>query len=140
MNRSQYIAALTASPWRFPQVDGADDVPSDWAGDAWEVEAIRAPIVNDLLRGVSKVGKLWRDEKQLMKMSEVLRTDQVITLYEALSNDWPHRESEFRPEFERLFARHATQLPPALTRDQIIELLGIDEADAAGLLGDEDQA
>ena len=139
MNRSEYIAALTASPWRFPDVDGAADVPSEWAADAWEVEAIRAPIVNDLLRGVSKVGKLWRDEKQLMKMSEVLRTDQVIALYEVLSNDSPHRESEFRPQFERIFARHANQLPPLLTREQIVELLGVHEDTAAEVLGDEDE-
>jgi len=111
MDRSEYIAALTASPSRFPEVDGADDVPSDWAADAWEVEAIRAPIVNDLLRGVSKVGKLWRDEKQLMKMSEVLRTDQVVALYEALSNDSPHREVEFPWRFSEDFRKARTPTP-----------------------------
>jgi hypothetical protein len=138
VTKSQYIAALTASPWGFPRVDGAADVPGEWAAAAWDVQAIRAPIVDELIRDVSKVGQLCLDEKQLVKMSEVLRTDQVIALYEALCKNSPHRESEFRDDFQRFVAKHAHQLPPALTREQIIELLGVDEATADELLGDED--
>src|SRR4051812_42877487 len=137
MTRSEYFAALTASQWRFPEVDGAGDVPAEWASDAWDVEAIRAPIVDELVRGVSKVGQLCLDKKQLMKMSEVLRTDQVIALYVALCNESPHRESEFRGDFERFFAKHASQLTPPLTREQIIEMLGVDEATAEELLGED---
>jgi hypothetical protein len=137
VTKSQYIESLTASPWRFPEADGIADVPSDWAAAAWDVDAVRSPLIDELQRGVSKLGALWLDEKQLAKMSEVLRTGQVVALYEALTNDSPHRESEFRGDFVRLFAKHASQLPPELTRDQIIERLGVDEATAAGLLGEE---
>jgi len=137
VTKSQYTAALRASPWRFPGVDGAADVPSNWAADAWDVEAIGTPILNELRQGVNKVGKLCLDEKQLVKMSEALRTDQVIALYAELCNDSPHRESEFRGNFQRLFAKHARKLPEALTRDQIVQLLGVDEATAAELLRDD---
>lgn len=135
--KSQYIESLTASPWRFPEADGIADVPSDWAAAAWDIEAVRSPLVHELTRSVSKLGELGLDEKQLANMSDVLRTDQVVALYTALANDSPHRESEFRDEFARLFAKHASQLPPELKRDQIIERLGVDERTAAELLGEE---
>jgi hypothetical protein len=137
VTKSQYIESLAASPWRFPEASGIADAPSDWAAAAWDVDAVRSPFVHELTRSVSKVGELGLDEKQLAKMSAVLRTDQVVALYEALTNDSPHRESEFRGDFIRLFAQHASRLPRELTRDQIIAKLGVDEATAAEMLGEE---
>jgi hypothetical protein len=137
MTKAQYIAQLTAIPWRFPEAEGIADAPPDWAVAAWEMEAVREPIVAELVQGVSKFGELCLDEKQLTKMSEVLRTDQVIAIYMALIHSSPHRESEFRAAFARLFAKHASHLPKELTRDEIVQLLGVDEATAATLLGEE---
>lgn len=137
MTELQYIESLAASPWRFPDADAIADVPSDWAAAAWDVEVVRSPLVHELQRGVSKLGELLLDKKQLAKMSEVLRTDQVVALYEVLRNDSPQRESEFRADFERAFTRHAGHLPSPLTRDQVIEKLGVDEATAAELLGED---
>jgi len=71
------------------------------------------------------------EDERLARMSEVLRSEQVIALYQALTDGSPHRESEFRGEFERLFAKHVSLLPPVLTRDQIVKKLGVDEATAA---------
>ncbi len=137
MTKSQYIKSLAASPWRFPDADGFASVPSDWAAAAWDVEAVRAPIIDELRRGVSKLGALPLDERQLAKMSRALRTDPVVALYEVLRNEAPHREPEFRAAFTRLFADHANRFPPELTRGQIMDRLDVDEATASELLGDE---
>jgi hypothetical protein len=137
VTKPQYIESLVAFPWRFPAAEDFVDVPSEWAAEAWDVEAVRSPLVHELRRDVSKSGKLCLREKQLEKMSELLRTDQAIALYKALRNDSPHRESEFRSDFLRLFEKHASQLPPELTRDQIIAMLGVDDATATELFGEE---
>jgi len=137
MTKPQYIEALVAVPWRFPAADGIDEVPPDWASAAWDVKAVRTPILDELRSSVSKLGELCLEDNQLRKMSAVLRTDQVVSLYESLTNDSPHRESEFRNEFVTAFSQHASHLPAELTREQIIERLGVDEATAAMLLGEE---
>jgi hypothetical protein len=136
LTESQYIESLAASPWRFPDVNGFADVPPDWAVAAWDVDAVRSPIMYELCRGVNKNGTLCLYDTQLVRMSELLRSDQVVALYEALRDGSPHRESEFRGEFERIFAKHVSRLPPVLTRDQIVKRLGVDEATAAELLGE----
>jgi hypothetical protein len=137
MTKSDYIQLLAASLWRFPDTDGIDDVPSDWAADAWNMDAVRSQIVHEICRRVSKFGELGLNESQLSKIGDVLRTEQVIELYEALTSDSPHRELAFRDDFERIFARHSAHLPPPLTRDQIVKRLGLDEVTAAELLGDD---
>src|SRR3712207_3171364 len=104
MDRAQYIEAVADFPWKFPEVAGCDDPPADWAAAAWEAEAVQGTIVEEMRRYVSKVGSLMRDRAHLAKMSAVLSTEQVVRLFEYIRADSPHRESEFRPEFERGFA------------------------------------
>jgi hypothetical protein len=72
-------------------------------------------------------------------MSAVLGTAQVVRLFEAIRDDSPHREVEFRPEFEAAFARHASSLPAALSRAEVIRKLGLDEEAARELLGEPEE-
>jgi hypothetical protein len=139
MDRARYIDAITDSPWAFPAVDGLDSPPSEWAAAAWETAAVQDTVAEEMRRDVSKVGSVMRDTSSLARISDVLRTEQVVRLFEAIRADSPHREAEFRPQFERAFARHAASLPPPLTRAQIMEILQLDEEEARQLLdGDGD--
>ena len=133
------MAALASDPWKFPDAAGFDRVPADWGMAAWEMEAVRGTIVDEMCRCVSKTGTVAWDAGSLAKIAAVLSTEQVVRLFRAIRDQSPHRESDFRPEFEAAFARHADSLPPLLTRAQIIEQLQIDEATARELFGDDEE-
>ena len=75
-------------------------------------------------------------EEFLARLSAALRTSQVVALFRQIRDESPHREAEFRPQFERGFARHASALPPPLTRSEVVAALGLDEATAAEFLGE----
>ena len=137
MTREQYIDAVARSPWAFPAVDGLESPPAEWAAAAWETQAVQRTLVEEMRRDVSKVGSVMRDTASLARISDVLKAGQVVRLFEFIRADSPHREVEFRPQFERAFARHAASLPPPLTRAQIMEMLQIDEDEARLLLDGE---
>jgi hypothetical protein len=64
----------------------------------------------------------------------------VVRLFHALRDRSPHRESEFRPQFEQGFVGHVTNLPPPLTREEVIARLkvyGFGEATETLLIGEE---
>src|SRR5581483_9030925 len=82
-------------------------------------------------------GSMCSGESCLESLSEALTTPQVIAFYDKIRLRSPHRESEFRPEFERGFARHAAALPPPFTRRHAMWLLGIGPRAARWLLDGE---
>lgn len=138
MDRAQYMHEIASFPWRFPESPNCAHPPAEWAVAAWNLEAVYDAIAGTMARNVSKIGAMAWDTPSLLKMTAVLQTAQVVRLYEHIRDRSPHRESEFRAEFEQSFSQHAASLPPPLTRDQIIEKLQIDEETARRLLGEDE--
>lgn len=140
MERADYLEAVQQDPWQFPAVEGCPDPPPEWVAAAWDTDAVQASIAHDLARDVSKNGEMSRRQKFLAKLSAALSTEQVVRLFHIVRSESPHRESEFRPQFTRGFARHAKALPPPLTRPEVVAALGqlgLGEAESAELLGEQ---
>jgi hypothetical protein len=138
MDRAQYMREICNFPERFPESPNCAHPPAEWAVAAWNLEAVYDAIGGTMARNVSKIGALAWVTPSLLKMAAVLQTEQVVRLYERIRDRSPHRESEFRAEFEQSFSQHAAFLPPPLTRHQIIEKLQIDEETARRLLGEDE--
>jgi hypothetical protein len=140
MTKAEYLRVIQETPWVFPHVEGCDDPPPDWVAEAWDTDAVQGCLVAALVNDVSQNGELLCTPEFLMGLSAVHRTEQVLRLFHALRDGSPHREPEFRPQFEQGFARHAPALPPPLTREEVVARLkavGFDEATAAQLMGEE---
>jgi hypothetical protein len=140
VERADYLEAVQENPWTFPAVGGCPDPRPDWIAAAWDTEAVQRSIAYDMARDVSKNGELFCGQEFLEGLSAVLSTEQVVRLFHTIRDGSPHREEEFRPQFERGFARHAAALPPPLTRQEVVAALrafGFDEATAAELMGEE---
>ncbi len=137
MTEDEYLKSVRKNPWSFPAVEGCLDPPADWTAEAWELVEVQGTVAYDMARSVSKNGELFYNPGYLESLASALRTDQVIRLFLEIRRRSPHRESEFRPEFERGFAQHAADLPPSLTRQEVITALGLDEESAHHLLDDD---
>jgi hypothetical protein len=137
--KEEYLRRMKVNAWHFPYVAGGawerppgleDDPyaelpeepspPAEWVAEAWELEEVQENLVGSLARDVDK-GLPLSCDRFLELLSAVLTTDQVVAFFHRIRNGSPHRESEFRPAFERAFARHAAALPPPLTREEVIE-------------------
>jgi hypothetical protein len=105
------------------------DLPSDWLRDAWDIEetdpekSLRLSVTGEIWREVNK-GCLPLIEGELQWLASFLQSNQVVQLYEDLRSDEPHREAEIRSAFLKSFPQSATALPPALSRGEIIAMLG----------------
>jgi RNAse (barnase) inhibitor barstar len=110
MTKEEYFALICADPWHFPNVEGHPPPPAEWAREAWELEKIQNNVVYDMAREVSKTGVIGYGAR-LVSIAEVLTSDQVLRLFSTIRNCSPHRESEFRTEFEAGFPEHAPFLP-----------------------------
>jgi hypothetical protein len=140
VERADYLEAVQRNSWTFPAVDGCPDPPPDWVAAAWDTEAVQRSIAHDMARDVSKNGELFCGQEFLEALSASLSTGQVVRLFHTIRDGSPHREEEFRSQFERGFARHVAALPPPLTRQEVAAALGkfgFDEATAAELMGEE---
>lgn len=138
MKLAEYLKAVQENPWTFPAVDGCPDPPPEWVAVAWDTEAEES-IAQDMARDVSKVGELCCGPEFLAGLSAALSAKQVVRLFRLIRDPSPHREGEFRPQFEAGFAAHAAALPPPLNREEVMAALGglgFDESTAAGLMGD----
>jgi len=133
------MRAVMDSPWRFPSAPGFEEPAAEWAVAAWELDAVRRTIAREMSREVSKIGSLAWDATSLAKMSAVLRTEQVVRLFESIRDESPHRESEFRPAFEAAFPPHRPSLPPPLSRAEVVRRLQVDEETARILLGEAEE-
>lgn len=110
MTKEEYFALICADPWLFPNVEGHPPPPAEWASEAWELEQIQNNVVYGMAREVSKTGFIGYGAR-LVSIAEVLTSDQVLRLFSTIRNRSPHRESEFRTEFEEGFPEHAPFLP-----------------------------
>lgn len=136
LERSEYLAMVQQVPWGFPAVDGCPDPPPEWVSAAWDTPVVQDSIAATIARDVSKAGELLFacTPEFLEHLSAAITAEQVVRFYHTIRNESPHRESEFRPQFEQAFARHGPVLPPPLTWRALVARLG-DEAAAAELLG-----
>jgi hypothetical protein len=129
--------AVQKNPWGFPAVDGCPNPPPEWVIAAWDINAVQTAVADDLARDVSKNGELLSGQGFLARLSLALSTEQVVRLFRYIRDRSPHRESEFRPQFEAAFAAHSSALPQPQTRDQVMAALGVvgfDEAGAEALM------
>lgn len=139
MELSEYLQAVQDNPRSFPKVKGCDRPPLEWTAVAWETEEVQQTIAYELADDVSSNGEMGYRLKRLKELAAALTTEQAVNLFRSIRDMSPHRESEFRPQFEAAFAAHAAALPPPLTRDEVIAALlaiGFDKATAAYLLGE----
>ena len=115
------------SPWEGPPGSGPEEAPppAEWVAEAWELEEVQNNLIGSLVRDVGK-GLPLSCDSFLECLATALTTDQVVAFFHGIRDGSPDRESEFRPAFERAFARHAAALPPPLTREEVIEALGCD--------------
>jgi hypothetical protein len=137
MERADYLRALRGNPWNFPAVEGCPDPPPKWVAAAWDTRVVQDCIASDLARDVSKGGTMRCGPGYLEGLSAALSTEQVVRFFHLIRDQSPHREREFRPQFEQAFTRHAAALPPPLTRQEVIDMLGLDEKLARHLLDGE---
>jgi hypothetical protein len=114
--REEYLQGIRDEPWGFPYVGGDSDLPpAEWVAEAWDLDEVQESVVDGgIVRDVGKLGQLWCSRELLEVLDRSLRTEQVVGLFLAIRRSNPHREAEFRPGFERAFARHAHALPPPL--------------------------
>lgn len=137
MEREFYLNEVRSHPWHnFPWIEGSEP-PREWISEAWDLCEIQETHAAEMARQVNKNGGLAHGPIYLALLSECLTTTQIVELYITIRRDTPYREDEFRPEFEEAFSRHAAHLPPPLTREQVMDAMGIDEAEARHLLDGE---
>jgi hypothetical protein len=109
-----------------------EGVPDELVRQAWDADE------DDPERSLRKfvTGDIWHEANngclplvagQLRWLGHVLREDQWAGLYRDVRDDEPHRESEIREEFVRAAPAKQAHLPPPLTRQEVIELLGSEE-------------
>lgn len=124
--KAEYLQAICEDPWRFPCVGGeCEPPPVEWIAAAWDLEAVQSNLVDGgYVRDVGK-GLPLCGEGGLKYLADALSAEQVLAFFLSLRRSQPHREDEYRPAFEREFARHAAILPPPLTPEEAREALGI---------------
>jgi hypothetical protein len=66
----------------------------------------------ELTQSVQLHGNFRKAAKLLNYLPTVLDRDDVVTLFKTIAYESGRLEDEWRPRFERAFARHAGALPP----------------------------
>ena len=129
MTKDEYVALIRSWPLGWP---GPPDAPIEWAREVWELPDVRENVSYGLARDVGKTGSLCRTDEYLGWFADILTEEQVVRLYLDIrdKHGCAPREVEFRSEFLAAFARHAHAIPPALTRGEIAELLGLTAEEA----------
>lgn len=123
MERADYLKVVQENPWQFSAVAGCPNPPQEWVRDAWDTKSVQESIASHMARDVSKNGEILDRPEFLEWLSAALSTEQVVRLFHLIRAWSPDRESEFRPQFEQRFARHADALPPPLTRQGVVAAL-----------------
>ena len=98
--------------------------PAEWAAAAWETDRVRDELSGEMARTVSKGGELAYTDEYLRFLSESLPVPRQVELFLYIRDRCVTREPEFRPGFERAFPACVPLLPPPLTRQQLLDLLG----------------
>jgi hypothetical protein len=118
-------------------------IPADWFRQAWDKEAeepekcLRKFVIGGIWHEANK-GCLPLIAGELRSLAAVLRADQWLRMYEDLREQEPHIESEIREEFVKVASASTAELPPPLTREEVVRLLGSEElARDLGVFDDE---
>ena len=110
-------------------------IPNEWIVRAWEESAaFRDNVTYGFSREARKNGDLDSLEESLRHLISILPTNKSIELYHAIRNESPHRESEFRPTFERILGKQVSDFPPAFTNEELVGMLGEDGAREFGIV------
>jgi hypothetical protein len=110
-------------------------IPNEWFVRAWEDSAaFRENVTYGFSREARKNGDLDSLGESLGHLIAILPTNRIIELYQAIRNESPHRESEFRPTFERILGKRISDFPPAFTNEELVGMLGGDVAREVGIV------
>ena len=110
-------------------------IPNEWIIRAWEESALfRENVTYEFSREASKNGDLDCLEDSLRRLISILPISRSIELYHAIRNESPHRESEFRPTFERILGKEISDFPDPFTNDQLVDMFGEDIARELGII------
>jgi hypothetical protein len=119
---------------------GGAPIPDQWIAEAWEqLPEFRENLTYEFEREASKVGDLNAIQSSLEFLDRVLPLGRMVEIYDKVRARSPHREAEFRPTFQRVFAERMSAFPASLSREDVIGALtadGCDQATALELLGE----
>jgi hypothetical protein len=132
MTKAEFLRAWEADVWSFPLPP--DQIPITWMRAAWKINAVRQATLDLMGQNVSKAGRLGYTVAHLNLLDKALGRRQVMDVYYLLRNFEPHREGDWREEFERGFPSHRSALPPVRSELQLIALLGREQAAALGVI------
>jgi hypothetical protein len=132
MTKDEFLRAWDSDPYGLPLP--AVEIPVSWMRAAWKIEAIRFTFLDLLGQNVNKRGRLGYTEAFLNLLDRSLTRAQVHEIYRGLRDFEPHREREFREDFERGFPTKSDGLPPVRTDEQLVALLGPEMADWLGVV------
>jgi hypothetical protein len=135
MTKDEYLQRVQQDPWQL-SVKGVFPA-DDWLAAAWELEDVREAHSYSMARTVSKGGDLFFTNAYLTALGRSLSVPRQVELFHRIRGRSPHREVEFRGQFEQFFPRSKPFLPPPLTREEIVAALGLDEASAQHLIDGE---
>jgi hypothetical protein len=94
---------------------GGAPVPDEWIAEAWErIPEFRDNVMYGFEREASKVGELDALTESLQFLDGILPLRRMVEIYERVRERSPHRESEFRPTFERVFGQRMADFPAPL--------------------------
>lgn len=108
-------------------------IPDEWFREAWDIEeddpeySLRQYVTGEISQDASS-GSIAAIEKWIGSLSLKLRSDQWVGLFVDVRLNDPHREDEIRETFDASAPNLASQLPQRLTRAEVVELLGSEEA------------
>ena len=117
---------------------GGAPIPAPWIAEAWDqLPEFRETVTCEFVREASKNGELECIQSSLEFLTGILPLSRMVEVYEQVRATSPHRESEFRLTFERVFGARMSAFPPSLRRQEVIAALkscGFDEATALELM------
>jgi len=106
--------AAAHTPWTQPPVV----IPNEWLTDAdWrdrldQIWREHWDWLDNVLRSVSKIGRIWVPVAGLREYAQGLTVEEQVAVYLRIRDEYPLREPEFRPDFERGFPDAVPLLPP----------------------------
>lgn len=103
-------------PIRLWYSERQSDVAHEWFKEAWHTRPFfRDRLTFELTQSVQLHGNFRKASKLLGYLPAVLERDDVIALFKTIRYESARLEDEWRPRFERAFAKHAGALPPPHT-------------------------
>lgn len=109
-------------------------IPDEWVAKAWEQsESFRENVTYEFSREARKNGDLSCLEESLRQLASILPMNRNIDIYRSIRDMSPHRESEFRPTFDRIFGDQMTEFPVPFTDQQLVEMFGHEMAREMGI-------